>query len=98
MPDAVLDIRFTHYLEDFADDKGFLQATYQAGLQVEKKKALKAAKEAMRAGPIPAKDGKKDDRYRDVRRKEETQPPKVRKLGRTKLAHQGTGGELWEPP
>ena len=76
MPDAVLDMRFTHYLEDFADNEGFLQATHQAGLQVEKKKALKAAKEAMCAGPIPAKDGKKDDRHRDGRRKEETWPPK----------------------
>jgi len=55
MPDAVLDKRFAHYLEDFADDEGFLQATHQAGLQVKKKKALKTAKEAMRAGPDPAK-------------------------------------------
>ena len=45
MPDAVLDMRFAHYLEDFADDEGFLQATHQAGLQVEKKKALKQARE-----------------------------------------------------
>jgi len=45
MPDAVLDMRFAHYLEDFADDEGFLQATHQAGLQVEKKKALRQARE-----------------------------------------------------
>ena len=76
MPDTVLDMRFAHYLEDFTDDEGFLQATHQAGLQVEKKKALKAAKEAMRAGPVPAKDGKKDDGRRDGQRKEETRPPK----------------------
>jgi len=44
MPDAVLDMRFAHYLEDFADDEGFLQATHQAGLQVEKKKAVKLAR------------------------------------------------------
>ena len=36
MPDAVLDMQFAHYLEDFADNEGFLQATHQAGLQVEK--------------------------------------------------------------
>jgi len=30
----------------------------------------------MRTGPVLAKDGKKDDRHRDGRRKEETQPPK----------------------
>jgi len=66
MLDAVLDIRFAHYLEDFADDEGFLQATHQAGLQVEKKKALRTAKEAMRAGPAPAK--------KEERKKEEKQP------------------------
>jgi len=33
-------MRFAHYLEEFADDEGFLQATYQVGLQVERMKAL----------------------------------------------------------
>jgi len=32
MPDSVLDMRFTHYLEEFANDEGFLQATYQVAL------------------------------------------------------------------
>jgi len=50
IPDALLGMRFAHYLEDFADDEGFLQATHQAGLQVEKKKALKQGREQMRAG------------------------------------------------
>jgi len=45
MSDTVLYMRFAHYLEDFAVDEGFLQTTYQAGLQVEKKKALKQARE-----------------------------------------------------
>jgi len=48
MPDSVLDMRFAHYQEDFADDEGFLQATYQAALQVEKKKALHLAREGAR--------------------------------------------------
>ena len=69
IPDAVLDMRCAHYLEDFADDEGFLQATHQAGLQVEKKKALKTAKEAMCAGPAPTKDGRKDDRHMDAQGK-----------------------------
>ena len=43
MPESVMDMRFAHYLEDFADDEAFLQATYQAALQVEKKKALRSA-------------------------------------------------------
>jgi len=48
MPDAVLDMWFANYLEDFADDEGYLQATYQAGVQVEKKKALKQVREQMK--------------------------------------------------
>ena len=62
MPDSILDMRFNQNEEDPIDDEDFLQATYRAGIQVEKKKALKAAKEAMRAGPAPAKgETKKDD-------------------------------------
>ena len=45
MTDAVLDMRFAHYMGEFGDDEGFLEATYQAALQVEKKKALKQARE-----------------------------------------------------
>jgi len=48
MPDSILDMSFAHYLREFTDDEGFLQATYQAGIQVEKKKALKQAKEQMK--------------------------------------------------
>jgi len=47
MPDRVLDMRFNQNPEDPADDKHFLQATQRVGLQVEKRKALKATKEAM---------------------------------------------------
>jgi len=53
MPDTVLDMLFAHYLEDFVDDEGFLQATHQEGLHVEKKKALKVAREALKGGPAP---------------------------------------------
>ena len=66
MPESVMDMRFTHYLEDFADDEGFLQATYQAALQVEKKKALRLAREQVRtAAPV----GKRDEKKRDERSK-----------------------------
>jgi len=61
MPDAILDMRFAHYLEDFADDKGFLQATHQAGLQVEKKKALKQAREQAKGTSTPGASVRKDD-------------------------------------
>jgi hypothetical protein len=56
MPDSILDMRFNQNEEDFVDDEHFLRATYKAGLQVEKKKALKAAKEAIRSGGHPKED------------------------------------------
>jgi len=74
IPDVVLDMRFAHYLEDFADDDGFLQATHQAGLQVEKKKALRAAKEAMRSRAAPNKDGTRNDRPKEHGKKNDTRP------------------------
>ena len=61
MPDSILDMRFNQNEEDPIDDEGFLQATYRAGVQVEKKKALKQAKEAIRSSaPAPMIDGRKD--------------------------------------
>jgi len=68
MPDALLDMQFAHYLEDFADDEGFLQATYQAGLQVEKKKALKQAREAAR----PTGSSQPEEKKREERKKNPT--------------------------
>ena len=69
MPDALLDMRFAHYLEDLADDEGFLQATYQAGLQVEKKKVLKQAREQARnTGPTGS--GKRDDERKRENKKD----------------------------
>jgi hypothetical protein len=56
MPDSILDMRFNQNEEDFVDDEHFLRATYKAGLQVEKKKSLKAAKEALRSGGHPKED------------------------------------------
>jgi hypothetical protein len=60
MPDSILDMRFNQNEEHFVDDEHFLQATYRAGVQVEKKKALKATKEAMKGSGSahPGKDGK----------------------------------------
>jgi len=75
-------MRFAHYLEDFADDEGFLQATYQAALQVEKKKALRQAREGARTqqgGP-----GKRDDDRRKESKKDPlgTRPRTGRKRNR----------------
>jgi len=79
MPDSILDMRFNQNEEDPVDDEGFLQATYRAGVQVEKKKALKQAKEAMRSSaPTPKSDGRKDvpkgkGNSDDTQRSKETQ-------------------------
>jgi len=45
MTPEILKIRFSHYLGEFADNKGFLQATYQYGLQVERMKAVEKVRE-----------------------------------------------------
>jgi len=90
MPDAVLDKRFAHYLVDFADDEGFLQATHQAGLQVEKKKALRAAKEAIRSGATPNKDGMRNDHPKRTGRKatnDQVPRKELRNPGQATLGH-----------
>jgi len=69
MPDSVLDMRFAHYLEDFTDEEGFLQATYQAALQVEKKKALRLAREHAKGQPVAT--GKRDDERKKERKRKE---------------------------
>jgi len=68
MTDAVLDIRFAHYMGEFADDEGFLEATYQAALQVEKKRALKQAREQ---GKPTGSATRTEEKRRDERKKEE---------------------------
>jgi len=82
MPDAVLDMRVAHYLEDFADDEGFLQATHQVGLQVEKKKALRLAREQARA---PAPTARKEEKKGDGRKKEEPRGDRKKDEGKEAL-------------
>jgi len=70
MPEAVIDMQFAHYLREFTDDEGFLHATYQAALQVERKKALKQAKEQMRGqtgNPGSGRTEKKEDKRQENR-------------------------------
>jgi len=57
MPNNILDMRFAHYMEEFIDDEHFLMATYNAGLHVERRKALKAACEAQPGSGAGRKDG-----------------------------------------
>jgi hypothetical protein len=58
MPSAILKMRFSHYLGEFATDEHFLQATYQAGLQVERLKVLEKSREVSK--PEKAEEKKKD--------------------------------------
>jgi len=74
---AVLDMRFANYLEYFVDDEGFLQATYQAGLQVEKKKALKQGREQSKS-TVPSGSAKRDDKRKKERKKEEKRSKSAR--------------------
>jgi len=47
MTSEILRMRFMHYLEEFADNEGFLQATNLVGLQVERMKALEKVREGV---------------------------------------------------
>jgi len=78
MSDSVLDMRFTHYLGEFVDDEGFLEATSQAALQVEMKKALKASRDAVHAAPVPTtkKKERKKEEKRPTARTEGREPRK----------------------
>ena len=49
MTDAILDMRFSQNEGEFIDDDDFLHATYRAGIQVEKRKALRATRELVRS-------------------------------------------------
>jgi len=60
MPDSILDMRFNQNPEDLVEDEQFLQATYRASIQVEKKKALKGARELVKGTQPPKDDRKKD--------------------------------------
>jgi len=50
MSDRILDMWLNQNPDDLVDDEQFLHATYRVGLQMEKRKALRKAKEAIRAG------------------------------------------------
>jgi hypothetical protein len=96
MPDSILDMRFNQNEEDFIDDEHFLQATYRAGVQVEKKKALKAAKEAMKgSGSAPSgkdgKEGKKDSQGSGKGSGDSRDGKDGKKGGKNETAHKETG-------
>jgi len=53
MTDAILDMRFSQNEGEFIDDDDFIHATYRAGIQVEKRKALRATRELVRSTAPP---------------------------------------------
>jgi len=69
MMSEILRMHFAHYLGEFADDEGFLQATYQARLQVERMKALERIREGTKTKK--PEDKKKDIREDNTSRKKE---------------------------
>ena len=76
MPDDILDICFAHYMEEFIDDEHFLTATYNAGLHVEQRKALKAACEAQPGSRTGRKDGPDGRNPGNARKGKESGGPK----------------------
>jgi len=57
MPDSILDMRFNQNEEDPIDDEDFLQATYRAGIQVEKKKSPQSSQRGNARRPRPSQGG-----------------------------------------
>jgi len=76
MPDNILDMCFAHYMEEFVDDEHFLTATYNAGLHVEQRKALKAAREPQPGSGTGRKDGPDGKNPGNVRKGKESGGPK----------------------
>ena len=93
MPDSVLDMRFAHYLGEFVDDEGFLEATSQAALQVELKKALKASKEATGAASTPTT--RKEDQDKGHRRVDRNPQPQEGNQGTRKNVSRPREKDSW---
>ena len=71
MLDGILDMLFNQNPDEPTDDEGFISATYRAGIQVEMKKVLKAAREDSKGGPAPRQEGKKDNKRREEGKKDD---------------------------
>jgi len=76
IPDNILDMRFAHYMEEFIGDEHFLMATYNASLHVERRKALKAAREAQPGNGAGRKDGPDGKNPGNARKGKESGGPK----------------------
>lgn len=76
MPDNIVDMRFTHSMEEFVDDEHFLTATYSAGLHVERRKALKVARDGAMGTSHTSNPKQKDERTRNTGRMAPEPEPK----------------------
>ena len=76
MPDNILNLHFTHYMEEFVDDEHFLAATYNAGLHMERRKALKAARKVQPGSGTGRKDGPDGKNPGNARKGKESSGPK----------------------
>jgi len=63
-------------MEEFIDDEHFLSATYNAGLHVERRKALKVASEAQPGNSGGRKDGPDRKNQGNARKGKESGGPK----------------------
>ena len=93
MLDSILDMRFNQNPDEPTDDEGFMNATYRAGIQVEKNQALKTAREASKVGTAP-----KDDRRKDGQNKgssDNTQKGKGEKRTDAQSETGKEGARLW---
>ena len=71
MTSEILRMRFAHYRGDFTDDNDFMEATYQASLQVEEMKALEKTWEAARTH-------RSEEKKRPEEKKEEKRAPNTK--------------------
>jgi len=76
IPDNILDMRFAHYMEEFIDDEHFLTATYNAGLHVERRRALKAARKMQSGNGAGRKDSLDGKNPGNARKGKESSGPK----------------------
>jgi len=100
MPDSILDMRFNQNPKDLVEDEQFLHATYRAGIQVEKKKALKGARELVKGTQPPKDDRQKDGQVKgssdNTRRgKENAKEPNLRRDGAAERKSQYGGQGRW---
>jgi len=100
MQDRILDMRFNQNPEDLVEDEQFLHATYRAGIQVEKKKALRGVRELVKGTQPPKDDRQKDGQVKgssdNTRRgKENTKEPDLRRDDAAERKSQYGSQERW---